>query len=166
MSARRLVVATGLRDELPDVAGLWARWGRDVLHCPYCHGYEVADQPLGVLGGSAESVAHALLIAQWSSDVVYFAHTTDLTEGQHEQLSAGGVGVVEGLVTRVVVENDELCGLEVTNGRVVERSAVFVRPRFVPNAELLVALGCLVEADGWVTADGTGATSEIGRAHV
>ena len=80
LSARRLVVATGLRDELPDVAGLWSRWGRDVLHCPYCHGYEVRDQPFGVLGGSVEPVAHALLIAQWSVDVVYFAHTTDLSE--------------------------------------------------------------------------------------
>ena len=162
MAARRVVVATGLRDELPDVPGLWARWGRDVLHCPYCHGYEVADQPLGVLGGSPESVAHALLIAQWSSDVVYFAHTTDLSDEQREQLLVRGIGVVDGLVTRVVVENDELCGLEVADGRVVERSAVFVRPRFVPNAELLVGLGCVVDAEGWVTADRTGVTSVPG----
>jgi len=54
--------------------------GRDVLHCPHCHGYEVRDQPLGVLGGSVESVAHALLIALCSSDVVYFAHTSDLAK--------------------------------------------------------------------------------------
>ena len=162
LSARRLVVATGLRDDLPDVAGLWARWGRDVLHCPYCHGYEVRDQPLGVLGGSAESVAHALLIAQWSADVVYFAHTTDLSEEQNEQLVARGVGVVEGPVTRVVVEDDELCGLAMADGRVVERAAVFVRPRFVPNSHLAVGLGCVVDADGWVTADNVGATSVAG----
>jgi thioredoxin reductase len=162
LTARRLVVATGLRDELPDIPGLWGRWGRDVLHCPYCHGYEVRDQPLGVLGGSPESVAHALLIAQWSSDVVYFAHTTDLSEMQREQLVARGVGVVEGLLTRVVVENDELCGLELADGRVVRRAAVFVRPRFAPNADLLVGLGAGVDADGWVTADETGATSVPG----
>ena len=162
LTARRLVVATGLRDELPDVAGLWARWGRDVLHCPYCHGYEVADQPLGVLGGSVESVAHALLIAQWSGDVVYFAHTSDLSDLQREQLAARGVGVVEGVVSRVVVEHDALRGLELTGGRVVERSAVFVRPRFVPNAELLASLGCVVDPDGWVVTDRTGATSVPG----
>ncbi len=162
LTARRIVVATGLRDELPDVAGLWARWGRDVLHCPYCHGYEVRDQPLGVLGGSAESVPHALLVAQWSGDVVYFAHTTDLTGTQRVQLGARGVGVVDGLVTGVVVEGDALCGVEVAHGRVVERAAVFVRPRFVPNAELLVGLGCELDADGWVTADSTGATSVPG----
>ena len=162
LTARRLVVATGLHDELPDIPGLWARWGRDVLHCPYCHGYEVRDRPLGVLGGSVESVSHALLIAQWSADVVYFAHTSDLSEVQREQLVARGVGVVDGLVTRVVVEDDELCGLELANGSVVERAAVFVRPRFVPNADLLVGLGCAVDADGWVTADDTGATSVPG----
>jgi thioredoxin reductase len=162
LTARRVVVATGLRDEVPDVAGLWARWGRDVLHCPYCHGYEVRDQPLCVLGGSPDSVAHALLIAQWSSDIVYFAHTTQLSEAQREQFGARGIGVVEGLVARVVIENDELYGLELADGRVVERSAVFVRPRFVPNAELLIALGCVLDADGWVTADHTGATSVPG----
>ncbi|MFD0662507.1 hypothetical protein [Thermocatellispora tengchongensis] len=49
--ARRLLVTTGLVDELPDVPGLAERWGREVLHCPYCHGWEVRDQPIGVLGG-------------------------------------------------------------------------------------------------------------------
>src|SRR4051812_28788864 len=62
MRARRLIVTTGLRDEVPDVPGVRERWGRDVLHCPYCHGHEVRDQPLGVLGGSAEAVAHAHLV--------------------------------------------------------------------------------------------------------
>jgi thioredoxin reductase len=161
LTARRLVVATGLRDALPDISGLEERWGRDVLHCPYCHGYEVRDRPLGVLGGSPESVAHALLIAQWSGDVVYFAHTTDLDEVQREQLDARGVEVAEGLVSRVVVENDELSGLEV-DGRVLARAALFVRPRFVPNCALLVGLGCAVDAEGWVRADDTGATSVSG----
>lgn len=62
LRARRILVATGLRDELPDVPGVRERWGRDLLHCPYCHGYDVRDQPLGVLGGTPEAVQHALLI--------------------------------------------------------------------------------------------------------
>jgi hypothetical protein len=69
LRARRILVATGLRDELPDIPGVRERWGRDLLHCPYCHGYEVRDQPLGVLGGAPEAVQHALLIRQWSPDV-------------------------------------------------------------------------------------------------
>ena len=79
LNARRVLVATGVRDELPDIPGVRERWGRDLLHCPYCHGWEVRDQPLGVLGTVPGSVQHAQLVRQWSDDVVFFAHTYDLT---------------------------------------------------------------------------------------
>ena len=75
LRARRVLEATGLRDELPDLPGVRERWGRDLLHCPYCHGYEVRDQPLGVLGGAPDAVHHALLVRQWSPDVTLFPHT-------------------------------------------------------------------------------------------
>src|SRR4051794_19737411 len=68
--ARRVLVTTGLRDERPDLPGVRERWGRDLLHCPYCHGYEVRDRRLGVLGGTPEAVQHALLVRQWADDVV------------------------------------------------------------------------------------------------
>ena len=79
LTARRILVATGLLDVLPDIPGVRERWGRDLLHCPYCHGYEVRDQALGVLGGMKDSVQHAQLIRQWSADVVFFPHTGTLT---------------------------------------------------------------------------------------
>ena len=89
LRARQVVVATGLTDELPDIPGARERWGNDVVQCPYCHGYEVRDQPIGVLG----TVAHALLLRQWSDDVVYFAHTAELTDDEHERLTARGVQI-------------------------------------------------------------------------
>jgi thioredoxin reductase len=162
LRARRVIVATGLRDELPDVPGLRERWARDVLHCPYCHGYEVRDQPVGVLGGTVEAVAHALLIRQWSADVVFFANAVDPTADQMAMLAARGVTTVPGRVTRIVVEDDHLVGLEIDDGRVVERSVIFVRPRFAPNDQLLRNLGCATDAAGWVTADSTGRTSVPG----
>jgi thioredoxin reductase len=162
LTARRLLVATGLRDELPDLPGVRERWGKDLLHCPYCHGYEVREQPIGVLGGSAEAVQHALLIRQWSSDVVFFAHTISLSAGQRQQLASREVSVVDGLVKRIVVDDDQLSGVELVDGTIVPRSAVFVRPRFVPNADLLVGLGCAVEEGGWPVVDDTGRTSVAG----
>ncbi len=75
VGARRLLVTTGLVDELPDVAGVRERWGRDVLHCPYCHGWEVRDRPLGVLGTSSRAVHQALLFRQWTDDLTLFVHT-------------------------------------------------------------------------------------------
>jgi thioredoxin reductase len=162
VSARRLLVATGLRDELPDIPGVTERWARDVLHCPYCHGYEVRDEPVGVLGGTPEAVQHAQLIRQWTSDVVFFPHTATLSADQREQLVARAIGIVEGPVKRLLVEDDQLWGVELEDGRTVRRAAVFVRPRFVPNHELLIGLGCAADDAGWVNADATGRTSVPG----
>jgi thioredoxin reductase len=161
LTTRRVLVATGLLDEIPDVPGAWDRWGRDLLHCPYCHGYEVRDQPLGVLGQGSGPVQHALLIRQWSSHVVLFTHGGELNADERDRLDARGIGVVDGTVTRLVVEDDTLQGLEVA-GRVVPRSAVFVRPGFVPHSDLLVGLGCETDADGWPVVDATGATTVAG----
>jgi thioredoxin reductase len=160
--ARRLLFSTGLRDQVVDVGGVAERWGRDVLHCPYCHGHEVRDQALGVVGGSAGSVQHALLIRQWSRDVVFFAHSAQLTDDEREQLTASAIGIVEGDVARVVVEDDRLTGVALSDGRFVPRSAVFVRPAFVGNTDLLRGLGADTDAQGWPVVDNTGRTTVTG----
>ncbi len=163
LSARRLLVATGLRDELPDVPGLQARWARDVLHCPYCHGWEVRDQRIGVLGdASPESVGYAQIVRQWAADVVLFVPGGTLTEAQRTGLVARAVGIVEEDLARVLVEDDRLVGVETVAGRVVARDALFVPPRFVPNNDLLVALGCELGDSGWVVKDPTGRTTVPG----
>jgi len=162
LSARRVVVATGLRDVLPDVAGLQERWAVDVLHCPYCHGWEVRDRQLGVLGGSPGAVRYAQIVRQWSADVVYFAPAGTLSAAERAQLLARAIGVVEGDVSRVLVTDDHLSGVALADGRVVPRDVVFVPPRFEPHNDLLVALGCQVDEDGWPTSDATGQTTVRG----
>ncbi len=162
LRTRRVLVTTGLRDEIPDIPGVRERWGRDLLHCPYCHGWEVRDQPLGVLGGTPEAVAHAHLVREWSSDVVFFGNGGTLTADQREQFVARAIGVVDEPVARLVVEHDRLTGVELDSGHVVPRSAVFVRPRFVPNDDLLVRLQCGTHEGGGVVADATGRTSVPG----
>ena len=128
----------------PDIPGVRERWGRDLLHCPYCHGWEVRDQPLGVLGTLPGSVQHAQLVRQWSDDVVFFAHTYDLTVGRTRcSWRHAAIQVVDGEVARLVVEADRLTGVELTDGRVIARTAVFIRPGNVPHADgLLAGLGC------------------------
>jgi thioredoxin reductase len=162
LSTRRVLVATGLRDQLPDIPGVRERWGRDLLHCPYCHGYEIRDQPVAVLGGTADAVAHAQLVRQWSADVVLFPHTDTVAAEYREQLQARGIALVGGLVRRLVVDNDRLSGVELADGRVIHRAAVFVRPRFVANNDVLVALGCAIDDSGWVVTDATGQTTVRG----
>ncbi len=160
--ARRLLLTTGLRDELPDVLGLRDRWARDVLHCPYCHGFEVRDQQLGVLGGSPETVRYAQIVRQWAGDVVLFAPAGTLTAVQRTELVARAIGIVEGTVSRVLVDGDRLSGVEMDDGRVIPRAALFVPPRFVPNNDLLLRLGCVTDEDGWPVRDPSGRTTVPG----
>jgi len=161
-SARRVLVATGLRDELPEIEGLAELWAKDVLHCPYCHGYEVRDRPLGVIGNSADSVRYVQLIRQWAKDVVLFIPAGILTVQQRTELTARAIGIVEGRVQRVVAQDGHLSGVEMSDGKLVPRGALFVPPRFVPNNGLLNGLACETDDAGWVVTDGTGQTSVRG----
>ena len=163
LRARRILIATGVLDVLPEITGIRERWGRDLLHCPYCHGWEVRGQPIGVLGTEPGSVQHAQLVRQWSDDVTFFVHTYDLTAAEQVELEARGVRIVRGEIARLVVEGDRLTGVELTDGQVIARTAVFIRPRNVPHDDgLLAGLGCDVDEAGFVTVDATGRTSTSG----
>ncbi|ONI90769.1 thioredoxin reductase [Saccharothrix sp. ALI-22-I] len=142
--ARRLLVATGLVDELPDVPGLRERWGRDVVHCPYCHGWEVRDQAIGVLASGPMAVHQALLFRQLSADVTFFSHTTPpLDDEQAEQLAARGINVVHGEVASLEVAEDRIVGVRLGDGKVVNLQVVTVATRMVARAGFLAALGLL-----------------------
>ncbi len=144
--ARRLVVTTGLRDELPDVPGLAERWGRDVLHCPLCHGWEVRDHAIGILATGPMAVHQALLFRALSPDITLFLHRGPaLAPADAEQLLALGVRVVQGEVVGLEVARDALTGIRLADGCVVARQALVVAPRFVARSELLESLGLEVE---------------------
>jgi thioredoxin reductase len=139
--ARRLLVTSGLADELPGIPGLRERWGRDVVHCPYCHGWEVRDQAIGVLGGGPRSVHQALLFRQLSGDVVFFTNGTGLDGAEAAQLAARGIGIVDGGVAAVVVDGDRLAGVRLDDGQLVPRQAVAVGARMAARAGFLADLG-------------------------
>ncbi|MET9058855.1 NAD(P)/FAD-dependent oxidoreductase [Streptomyces antibioticus] len=142
--ARQLVVATGLKDELPPLPGLAERFGRDVLHCPYCHGWEVRDRAFGVLATTPLSVHQALMVTQWSKDVTLFLHTVaeeDLSDDDLRRLAAAGVRVVPGEVSGLTIENDRLTGIRLLNGTEHAREVLFVAPRAVPRTDLPTRLG-------------------------
>ncbi|MDX3130325.1 NAD(P)/FAD-dependent oxidoreductase [Streptomyces europaeiscabiei] len=166
--ARRLVVATGLKDELPTVPGVAERFGRDVLHCPYCHGWEVRDQPFGVLATTATSVHQALMVSQWSKDVILFLNEvpeTDLSDDDLRRLAAAGVSVVPGEVESLVVTEDRLTGVRLTDGTVRDRSVLFTAPRPIPRTSLLEKLGADLNETpfgAYPTVDPTGLTTVPG----
>ncbi|WP_369187711.1 NAD(P)/FAD-dependent oxidoreductase [Streptomyces sp. R08] len=166
--ARRIVVATGLKDELPDVPGVAERFGRDVIHCPYCHGWEVRDQAFGVLATTPMSVHQALIVSQWSKDVTLFLHTvaeSELTDDDLRRLAAAGVAVVPGEVAEMVVEGDRLTDVRLKDGTTHPREAVFVAPRAIPQTGLLEKLGAELQETpfgAYPVVDPTGLTTVPG----
>ena len=166
--ARRVVVTTGLRDELPAVPGVAERWGRDVLHCPYCHGWEVRDAAIAVLAAAPDEVGKAVTLTQWSRDVVLVLHgmtAGDVDPADRERLDALGVPVVGGPVRRLLVADDALRGLELDDGTEVRCAALVVQPRVVARDDLLVGVGAELAAGPFgefVVTDETGATGVPG----
>jgi thioredoxin reductase len=139
---RRLLVTTGLTDVLPDVPGLAERWGKEVLHCPYCHGWEVRDQAIGILATSAMALHQVQLFRQLSDDVTLFLHTApELTDEQWEELAARGISVVQGKVEQVEVENGKLTGVRLEGGKVIPRQALAVQTTLRARADFLADLG-------------------------
>ncbi|MFF1926139.1 NAD(P)/FAD-dependent oxidoreductase [Streptomyces sp. NPDC058221] len=171
VTARRLLVTTGLVDELPPIPGLAEHWGHDVLHCPYCHGWEVRDRPVGVLAVSPMAVHQALLWRQWSDDVTLFLHhAPEPSDEEYEQLAARGIAVVDGEVSGIESDGGRLTGVRLAGGRIVPREAVVVQPRFTARSGVLDGLGLhptALEAGGhtigtYIASDAAGATEVPG----
>jgi len=158
LQVRRIVLATGLVDELPELPGVQELWGRSVLHCPYCHGWEVRGQRIGVLATSPLSVHQALLFRQLSQDVTLFPHTVEsLDDAAWDQLAALDVPVVTGLVSRLRTQDGELCAVVLESNQEFPVDAVTVAPRFMARGDLYEQLGgaltdhpmggCFIETD-------------------
>ena len=141
VSARRLLVTTGLVDELPEVPGLRALWGDQVIHCPYCHGWEVRDRAIGVLASGPMATHQALLFRQLSADVVVFGHTRPPSDEQRAELAARDIPVLDGEVSGLEVVDGRLTGVRLAGGRLVAREVLVVAPRFVARSTLLESLG-------------------------
>jgi thioredoxin reductase len=163
LRARRLLIATGLGDELPDLPGLRERWGRDVIHCPYCHGWEVRDKAIAVLATGPMAVHQALLFRQLSTDVTFFSHT--MPPDQREELTARDIRIVDGPVASVEIADDRVVGVRLDDGTTINADAVVVSPRMVARGEFLASLGLRPAehpAGSNIPADATGRTEVPG----
>jgi thioredoxin reductase/2-polyprenyl-3-methyl-5-hydroxy-6-metoxy-1,4-benzoquinol methylase len=168
VTGRRLLITTGLVDELPDIPGVREHWGHNVVHCPYCHGWEIRDGAIGILGTGPRAVHQALLFRQWSERITLFLHTApEPTEQEWEQLAARGITVIEGAVESLKTVDDALRGVVLAGGREFALDAVVVAPQFSARTELFVGVGATISehpsgAGLQVDTDPMGATSVPG----
>jgi len=166
LRARRVIVATGLRDELPDIEGLAEQWGKGVVVCPYCDGYEVRDGRIGILATSSWSPHQAQLLRQWSATITYFADRTAAPEGDElRALRARDIEIEHVPIVRILGDDGHLTGIELNGGRQVSLDAIFTGPRPVPLDGILRQLGAdLTDTPfgPFVVTDLTGKTSVEG----
>ncbi|MDD7972280.1 NAD(P)/FAD-dependent oxidoreductase [Roseinatronobacter alkalisoli] len=137
-SGRRILLATGVADQLPDIAGINERWGQSVFHCPYCHGYELDQGRIGVIATGPMSMHQAQLLPEWG-EVTFLTNTAlTLDPDQRDDLHARGVTIEETPVARITGEAD----VELHDGRVLSFDGLFTATRTIPASPLAEAAGC------------------------
>jgi thioredoxin reductase len=142
VEASRLVFATGVRDNVPDIPGLRERWGRSVFHCPYCHGYELDQGAIGVLATSPLALHQALMLPDWGPTTLFLNDVFEPEAAQSAALRARGTTVERGAVARV---SGDRADVEMADGRVFQCQGLFIQAPTEPASPLAAQLGCAME---------------------
>jgi thioredoxin reductase len=154
VTARRVLLATGMDYRPPDVPGIAQRWGRSVFHCPFCHGWEVRERPLGVLDRGATAVHRALLLRVWSDDVTLFTDgPAGLAPEEAEQLRAAGIAIEERRVTGLRGPGEELTAVELADGTAPACEGLLVAVMLHQRSDLAERLGAVAAPAGPLAAD-------------
>jgi thioredoxin reductase len=143
LSARRIILAHGVSDSLPDIPGLAEEWGKRVAHCPYCHGYEFGGGPLGVLAANGEvALHHAMLVREWGPVTLFLNGAVEPDAAMLQQFETRGVTVERRPVTAVA---SGAAGLTVrlADGHAVDIAGLFTQPHSRPSTDIGQQLGCL-----------------------
>lgn len=162
-SARKLVFATGIRDILPDIPGFAACWGITVLHCPYCHGYEVRNRPTGLLGNGSPGFEFSLLLRNWTGDLTVFTDgPATFTGEQAAALAARDIRIVETPIAELEHDKGNLRSVRLLDGSDVPLAALYTRPPFEQHCSLPASLGCESTPEGYLKVDPLQRTSVHG----
>lgn len=163
LEARKVLLAHGVRDDLPDIDGVRDLWGASVLHCPYCHGWEVRDQPLAVYGRGQSALDLITLVSGWSADLVLCSDGhADLDESERARLGRHGVPIREERVVRLDRTGRTLERIVFADGSALARRAMFLRPALRLSTDLSSQVGCQLTDGGLIETDELGETTVPG----
>lgn len=161
--ARKVLLATGIHDDLPPIPGIEALWGRSVFHCPYCDGWENRNQPVAIHGKGESAIHIARLIRNLTADLFICTDgPTDFSDLQRERLEAHGIQIIETPIARLTSEGDQLQEIIFTDGFVLPRHALFIRPTLSQHSPLAMQLGCAFNEGGLVQVNNLGQTTVAG----
>ena len=158
--AKVLLLATGVADQMPDIKGFAECWGISVLHCPYCHGYEVREQKIGLFGNGDAGFELARLIQHWSKNLTLFTHgPSTLSHQQSDVLRQKGIAMIESELMEVEHKGGQLCALRTRDGLRHHLDAMFARVAFKQHSDLAQQIGCVHADMGLTVADEFGRTN-------
>ena len=161
--ARKLLLATGVRDELPRIEGIEEFYGRTVHHCPYCDGWESRDEPVAVYGRRRRAFEMSRAMTAWSDDIVLCSDgAAGLTTEQKRQLARNGVRIIEERILRLAGSDGQLDAIVFAGGRRLARRRMFFDLPSHAQSELPRQLGCRMRRDGSVHCSGYEATDVPG----
>ena len=153
-STAKLIFATGIVDLMPNIPGFADCWGKSVLHCPYCHGYEVRNTKTGIIGNGDYAFEFGSLISNWTKDLVIFTNgISELTAGQRSKLSSHGIQLIEDEIQALHHEDGYLKGVQFVNGNFIPLAAIYARPAFQQHSHLPAQLGCEQTPEGYLKID-------------
>ncbi|NJR52360.1 MAG: NAD(P)/FAD-dependent oxidoreductase [Leptolyngbyaceae cyanobacterium CSU_1_3] len=160
---RKLLLATGMKDTLPSIEGFAELWGNSVFHCPYCHGWEVRDQPLAIYGKGEVGFELTFMLTGWSRDLVLCSDgAAQLSDEQRQQLLNWGVQIREEKIARLEHQDGKLTGIVFANNEMLPRHGILLRPRSHQHSNLAAKLGCNISSDGFVEVNESKQTSIAG----
>jgi thioredoxin reductase len=153
-TAAKLIFATGVRDIMPDIKGVAECWGISVIHCPYCHGYEVRHERTGILGNGEYGFEFSQLISNWTNDLTLFTNgKSTLTDEQTAKIKKHNISIVEKEVSHLEHDNGELREIVFKDGSVTALKALYTRPPFEQHCSIPHSLGCELTEDGYIKID-------------
>lgn len=162
-TGKKLVFATGIKDIIPGIPGFRECWGISVLHCPYCHGYEVRNQITGILGNGDFGFEFSMLISNWTKFLTLYTNgESTLTVGQIKKLQAYNIAIIEDEIERLEHCNGYLKQIRFKNGSSNQLKALYARPGFIQHCPVLEMIGCVVSDDGYIKVDSAQRTSVHG----
>jgi thioredoxin reductase len=153
-AAKKLVFATGVRDTMPAISGFTECWGISVLHCPYCHGYEVRNKPTGILANGETALELAILIANWTKDLTLFSNGISTLSGEQQSiLRKKNVGIIEKEIELLDHTGGYIQNIRFKDGTTFPVQAMYARLGFEQHCAIPNTLGCELTEEGYITTD-------------
>jgi len=162
-STKKLILAYGIKDQIPDIPGFAQCWGVSVIHCPYCHGYEYLQQPTGIFANGEIGFELAKLISNWTDHLTVFTNGKSTISPEQENIIRGNnINIVEDEIQAFNHDNGYLTGIRLQNGTEVKLNALYARIPFTQHSDIAQQLGCELSKPGYIQVDGKQKTTVAG----